>query len=97
MTTVVNAKILTTLVQKLAQFPSLVASHEEIPQPILLSNSVRKFKADRNPTRIKKRLAAIVTTIGVLASGISGVADFTKTTIDLGEKLNIDVPALMGK
>ena len=50
-----------------------------------------------NPTRLKQRFAAITAAIGILASGASGLADFTNTAIDLSQKLNIDVPALMGR
>ena len=89
-------KLITALRQTALQFPTEIK--EELDSDLEdLEAEIIKPEADRNPTRIKKRLAAIVTTIGVLASGISGVADFTKTTIDLGEKLNIDVPALMGR
>jgi internalin A len=89
-------KLITDLRQTALQFPT--ETQEELATDLEdLEAEIIKPEADRNPTRIKKRLAALVTTIGVLASGISGVADFTNTTIDLGEKLNIDVPALMGK
>ncbi|MCX5964137.1 MAG: leucine-rich repeat domain-containing protein [Cyanobacteria bacterium] len=89
-------KLITALRQTALQFPT--ETQEELATDLEdLEAEIIKPEADRNPTRIKKRLAALVTTIGVLASGISGVADFTNTTIDLGEKLNIDVPALMAR
>ncbi|NJM48888.1 MAG: hypothetical protein HC860_24215, partial [Alkalinema sp. RU_4_3] len=49
-----------------------------------------------NPTRIKKRLLAIFTAASLLASGVSAAADFTNTAIDLGQKFDIDIPALIG-
>jgi internalin A len=89
-------KLITALRQTSIQFPTEIK--QEIDSNLEdLEAEIIKPERDRNPTRIKKRIAAIVTTIGLLASGISGVADFTNTTIDLGSKLNIDVPALMGK
>ena len=89
-------KLITDLRQTALQFPT--ETQEELATDLEdLEAEIIKPEADRNPSRIKKRLAALVTTIGVLASGISGVADFTNITIDLGEKLNIDVPALMAR
>ncbi len=89
-------KLITALRQTSVQFPTEIK--QEIDSDLEdLEAEIIKPESDRNPTRIKKRIAAIVTTISLLASGISGVADFTNTTIDLGSKLNIDVPALMGK
>ena len=89
-------KLITALRQTALQFPTEIK--EEIDSDLEdLEAEIIKPETDRNPIRIKKHLAAIVTTIGFLASGISGVADFTNTTIDLGSKLNIDVPALIGR
>ena len=89
-------KLITTLRQAALQFPQ--TTQEELTIAIEdLEAEIIKPKTDRNPTRLKQRFAAITAAIGILASGASGLADFTSTAIDLGEKLNIDVPALIGQ
>jgi internalin A len=88
-------KLITALRQSAASFPS--NTREEIETDLEdLEAEITKPPADRNLTRIKKRLIAIFTAATLLASGVSGATDFTNTAIDLGQKFDIDIPALVG-
>jgi internalin A len=88
-------KLITTLRQSAASFPS--DTREEIETDLEdLEAEITKPPADRNLTRIKKRLIAIFTAATLLAGGVSGATDFTNTAIDLGQKFDIDIPALVG-
>ena len=87
-------KLITTLRQTTANFPTDTKAEIESDLEDLEAEII---KPDRNPIKIRKRLVAIATAASLLASGIAGVTDFTNTAIDLGQKLNIDVPALVGR
>ncbi|NJM47527.1 MAG: GTPase, partial [Alkalinema sp. RU_4_3] len=88
-------KLITTLRQSAASFPS--DTRQEIETDLEdLEAEITKPPADRNLTRIKKRLIAIFTAATLLAGGVSGATDFTNTAIDLGQKFDIDIPALVG-
>jgi hypothetical protein len=88
-------KLITTLRQSAASFPT--HTREEIETDLEdLEAEITKPPADRNLTRIKKRLIAIFTAATLLAGGVSGATDFTNTAIDLGQKFDIDIPALVG-
>jgi internalin A len=88
-------KLITALRQSAASFPT--DTREEIETDLEdLEAEITKPPADRNLTRIKKRLIAIFTAATLLAGGVSGATDFTNTAIDLGQKFDIDIPALVG-
>ena len=89
-------KLIPTLRQTALQFPPEI-QEDLTPDLEDLEAEILKPAPDRNPTRLKKRLLALFTAANLLASGVSGATDFTNTAIDLGEKLNIDVPALIGR
>jgi len=89
-------KLITTLRQTTANFPTETKAEIESDLEDLEAEII-KPESDRNPIKIRKRLIAIATAASLLASGIAGVTDFTNTAIDLGQKLNIDVPALVGR
>jgi internalin A len=52
---------------------------------------VQKPAAERNPKKLKQRLAAIVAAAGVAAGGVAGATDFANTAIDLGSKLGVEL------
>jgi internalin A len=88
-------KLITNLRQSAASFPT--DTREEIETDLEdLEAEITKPPADRNLTRIKKRLIAIFTAATLLAGGVSGATDFANTAIDLGQKFDIDIPALVG-
>ncbi len=88
-------KLITALRQSATSFPS--DTREEIETDLEdLEAEITKPPADRNLTRIKKRLIAIFTAATLLAGSVSGATDFTNTAIDLGQKFDIDIPALVG-
>jgi len=88
--------LITTLCQTTANFPTETKAEIESDLEDLEAEII-KPESDRNPIKIRKRLIAIATAASLLASGIAGATDFTNTAIDLGQKLNIDVPALVGR
>jgi hypothetical protein len=77
-----------------ANFPTEAKKEIEIGLEDLEAE-IMKSPADRNPTRIKQRLKSIFAAGLLIAGTVAGTADFTNTAIELGEKFDINLPALM--
>ncbi|WP_341740144.1 MAG: DUF4926 domain-containing protein [Microcoleus sp.] len=52
---------------------------------------IKKPEKERNPARLKKSLKAILATTAAIGVGISGAVDLAHKTIDLGEKVGIEI------
>lgn len=87
-------QLIATLRQTSANFPpetqaEIIPDLEDIEAEII--------KPDRNPIKIRKRLVAIATAASLVAGGVANVTDFSNAAIDLGQKFDIDIPALVGR
>jgi internalin A len=87
-------QLIATLRQTSATFPPETQA-EIIPDLEDLEAEI--IKPDRNPTKIRKRLVAIITAAGLIAGSVANVTDFSNAAIDLGQKFDIDIPALVGR
>ncbi|OUC15727.1 MAG: hypothetical protein B0A82_05270, partial [Alkalinema sp. CACIAM 70d] len=89
-------QLIASLRQTAATFPT--ETKEEIETDLEdLEAELGKPPEQRNNTRIKKRLIALFTAATMIAGSVANVTDFTNTAIDLGQKLNLDLPALVGR
>jgi internalin A len=76
--------------QTATQFPPEV--QEDISVDIDdVEAEVKKPEDQRNLTRLKKRLTALITAGTMIATPIAGITDFASKTIDLGNKLGIEL------
>ncbi len=76
--------------QTAAQFPPDV--RDEIIIDIEdVEAEIQKPESDRNKTRLKKRLAAILAAATATGVAIAGMTDFANNAIDLSNKLGIEV------
>ncbi|MBD2329804.1 leucine-rich repeat domain-containing protein [Alkalinema sp. FACHB-956] len=89
-------QLIASLRQTAATFPSETKEEIEIDLEDL-ETELSKPPEQRNNTRIKKRLIALFTAATMIAGTVANVTDFTNTAIDLGQKLNLDLPALVGR
>ncbi|HAX76443.1 MAG TPA: hypothetical protein DCY88_11535 [Cyanobacteria bacterium UBA11372] len=76
--------------QTAAQFPPDV--RDEIIIDIEdVETEIQKPENERNKTRLKKRLMAIIATAIAIATPIAGMTDFANNAIDLSNKLGIEI------
>ncbi|MFB2980631.1 hypothetical protein [Microseira sp. BLCC-F43] len=82
--------------QTAAQFPPDV--RDEIIVDIEdVEAEIQKPESDRNKTRLKKRLSAILAIATATGIAIAGMTDFANNAIDLGNKLGIEVSLPSGR
>ncbi|HAZ45006.1 MAG TPA: hypothetical protein DCZ55_11165, partial [Cyanobacteria bacterium UBA11371] len=83
-------QLITSMRQTAAQFPPDV--RDEIIIDIEdVEAEIQKPESDRNKTRLKKRLAAILAAATATGVAIAGMTDFANNAIDLSNKLGIEV------
>ncbi|TFI53037.1 GTP-binding protein [Mastigocladus laminosus UU774] len=89
-------QIISTMRQTAAQFPPEI--HEDITIDIDdVEAEIKKPEKDRNVTRLRKRLLALLTAASVTAVPIAGMTDFTNNVMEIGDKLGIELKLPSGK
>ena len=83
--------LIATMRQTAANFP------KEIQDDLIIDiddieTEIKKPEADRNSTKLRKRLLALATTATLIATPIAGMTDFVNHAIDLSTKLGIELP-----
>jgi internalin A len=83
-------QLITGMRQTAAQFP------QEIQDDIIIDiddveEEIKKPENQRNLTRLRKRLIALLTVGTMIATPVAGITDFTNNAIDLGSKLGIEL------
>jgi internalin A len=58
---------------------------------------IKKPETNRNLPKLKKRLIALGTAATVTFAGVAGMADFANNVMEIGNKLNIELPLISGK
>lgn len=58
---------------------------------------IKKPEKERNLPKLKKRLIALGTAATVTFAGVAGMADFANNVMEIGNKLNIELPLISGK
>lgn len=58
---------------------------------------IQKAEKERNLPKLKKRLIALETAATVAFTGVAGMADFANNVMEIGNKLNIELPLPSGK
>ena len=89
-------QIISTMRQTAAQFSP------EIRDDIIIDiddveAEIKKPEKERNLPKLKKRLIALGTAATVAFAGVAGMADFANNVMDIGNKLNIELPLPSGK
>ncbi|AFY42056.1 leucine-rich repeat domain-containing protein [Nostoc sp. PCC 7107] len=89
-------QLIGNLRQTAAQFPP--DDREEIIIDIDdVEAEIRKPEPERNKTKLKKRLIALLTAATLIAAPIAGMTDFTNNVMEIGDKLGIELPLPAGK
>ncbi|MEZ2249814.1 COR domain-containing protein [Microcoleus sp.] len=83
-------KLISSMRETATQFP------EDIRDGVIIDiedveAEIKKPEKERNPARLKKSLKAILATTAAIGVGISGAVDLANKTIDLGEKVGIEI------
>jgi internalin A len=83
-------KLISSMRETAAQFP------EDIREGVIIDiedveSEIKKPEKERNPARLKKSLKAIVAGAAAIGVGIGGAVDLANKTIDLGEKVGIEI------
>ncbi len=89
-------QIISTMRQTAAQFPP------EIRDDIIIDiddveAEIQKPEKERNLPKLKKRLIALGTAATLTFTGVAGMADFANNVMEIGNKLNIELPLPSGK
>ncbi|NES99177.1 MAG: GTP-binding protein [Sphaerospermopsis sp. SIO1G1] len=89
-------QLISNLRQTATQFP------EEIRDDIIIDiedveTEIQKPENERSQAKLKKRLLALGTAATVTFTGVAGMADFANNVMEIGEKLNIELPLIPGK
>ncbi|WP_242037853.1 hypothetical protein [Tolypothrix sp. FACHB-123] len=89
-------QIISTMRQTAAQFPP------EIRDDIIIDiddveAEIQKPEQERKTAKLKKRLTALLTAVSLIAAPIAGITDFTNNVMEIGSKLNIELPLPPGK
>lgn len=83
-------QLIASMRQTAAQFPPEV--RDEIIIDIEdVETEIQKPENERNKTRLKKRLMAIIATLMAIATPIAATTDFANNVIDVGNKLGIEI------
>ncbi|MEH2165442.1 MAG: COR domain-containing protein, partial [Nostoc sp.] len=89
-------QLIGNLRQTAAQFPPEI--HDDIIIDIDdVEVEIQKPEKERNLPKLKKRLVALLTAVSVVAGPIAGMTDFANNVIEIGNKLNIELPLPFGK
>nr|WP_257236716.1 COR domain-containing protein [Nostoc sp. 'Peltigera malacea cyanobiont' DB3992] len=89
-------QLIGNLRQTAAQFPP--ETHDDIIIDIDdVEAEIQKPEKERNLPKLKKRLVALLTAATVVAAPIAGMTDFTNNVMEIGNKLNIELPLPSGK
>ncbi|MBD2459738.1 leucine-rich repeat domain-containing protein [Oscillatoria sp. FACHB-1407] len=83
-------QIINTLRQTVAQLPQETQA-EIIVDLEDVEDEIKKPENQRNPTRLKKRLTALLAAASVAATSVAAMNEFTGNVIDLGDKLGIEL------
>jgi hypothetical protein len=84
-------QIINTLRQTAAQFPPDI--REDITIDIDdVEAEIQKPEKERSLPKLKKRLLALLAAVSVIATPIAGITDFTNNVLEIGNKLNIELP-----
>jgi internalin A len=83
-------KLISSMRETAAQFP------EDIREGVIIDledveAEIKKPEKERNPARLKKSLKAILAAAAAIGVGIGGAVDLANKTIDLGEKVGIEI------
>lgn len=83
-------KLISSMRETATQFP------EDIREGVIIDiedveSEIKKPEKERNPARLKKSLKAILATATAIGVGVSGAVDLANKTIDLGEKVGIEI------
>lgn len=84
-------QLITSLRQTAATFPKEIQEELTIDLDDV-ELELKKPEADRNPTKLKKRLLALATAGTLIATPIAGITNFANTAIDLATKVGIELP-----
>ncbi|MEG4233102.1 leucine-rich repeat domain-containing protein [Microcoleus sp. Pol11C3] len=89
-------KLISSMRETAAQFP------EDIREGIIIDiedveAEVNKPENERNPSRLKKSLTALVAAGTAIAVGVAGVTDFADKAIDVSNKLGIELKLPSGR
>jgi internalin A len=84
-------QLITSLRQTAATFPKEIQEELTIDLDDV-EIELKKPEADRNPTKLKKRLIALATAGTLIATPIAGMTDFANNAIDLATKIGIELP-----
>ncbi|BBD58750.1 small GTP-binding protein domain-containing protein [Nostoc sp. HK-01] len=89
-------QLISNLRQTAAQFPPEI--HDDIIVDIDdVEAEIHKPEPERNKTKLKKRLIALLTAAGLIAAPIAGMTDFTNNVLEIGNKLGIELQLPAGK
>ncbi|MDZ8092405.1 MAG: COR domain-containing protein, partial [Nostoc sp. DedQUE05] len=89
-------QLIGNLRQTAAQFPA------DIRDDIIIDiddveAEIQKPEKERNVPKLKKRLVALLTAATLVAGAIASMTDFTNNVMEIGNKLNIELPLPSGK
>ncbi|BAY31184.1 leucine-rich-repeat protein [Nostoc carneum NIES-2107] len=84
-------QLIDNLRQTAAQFPP------EIRDDIIIDiddveAEIQKPEQERNIPKLRKRLLALLTAVSLVAAPIAGMTDFANNVMEIGSKLNIELP-----
>ncbi len=88
-------QLVAALRQSVAQFPPAV-QEDLIIDLEDVEAEIQKPEAERKPSKLKKRLTALIAAASVVAAGVAGANEFVDNVQALGEKLGIELPLLAG-
>ena len=86
-------QLISNLRQTAAQFPPEIRD-DMIIEIDDVEAEIQKPEQERSKPKLKKRLAALLTAATVTAAPIAGMTDFANNVMEIGEKLNIELPLL---
>ncbi len=89
-------QLIGNLRQTAAQFPP------EIREDIIIDindveDEIKKPEKEQNKLKLRKRLLAVLAAASLVATPIAGITDFANNVMEIGSKLNIELPLPPGK
>jgi internalin A len=89
-------QLINNLRQNVAQFPS--EKRGDITDNIEdVEVEIKKPEQERNLRKLTNRLVALLTAASLAAAPIAGMTDFANNVMEIGNKLNIELPLISGK
>ncbi|MEH2367511.1 leucine-rich repeat domain-containing protein [Nostoc sp.] len=89
-------QLIGNLRQTAAQFPPDIRDDMTIDIDDVEAE-IQKPEKERNLRKLQIRLLALLTAASVVAAPIAGITDFTNNVMEIGNKLNIELPLPSGK